>query len=193
MPATSLKPSPQSTADNDNSPVPRNRAKIVESIGAHLSGGPKSWETLPFLLSTIMQGQRPEDLFTEDKLTPPKGTYTKTMESLHGRPDFHISFFAFATGAATPIHDHKVNCVSYVIKGPLTEVLYNKYGDLAKGYMTTIRPTGSIVSDIVKSGPKFIHSVENNSKEMLYSMHIYNCKQGDSPNSTIYNSSHAKL
>lgn len=197
IPAQTLPPQPSSS--NDNSPVAANRKAIVASIAAHLATGPDAWKTLPQVLRFIMKGKKPEELFAADKLHPKlePGKYSKeivdpnkvlTQEELNKTKEkFNVAFFAFPAGAISPVHNHKVNCISYIIEGQLKETNYRQYNrSHVVETISSERTTGTTVADIKTPGKRFTHRIENKSPTTKYSMHVYNCAADENPNDTVY-------
>lgn len=180
-------------AANDNSSVAKNRAIIAKELLAHFTSGiADAWKTLPAALSKIMKVFKPTELFEEEKLNPASGTYTKEVEAVGDK--VNIAFFAFAPKAVSRVHDHRVDCVSYVIDGPIVEELFKRSGHYVDKVSEVVRVSGSVVSDLKSEDKdKFVHRVKNPFGKTGYTMHIYNCSANENPNDIIYDDKHIRV
>lgn len=163
------------------------RQRITDLIAAHLANTENDWQSLPNRLQTIAQNCSVEGLFSQkqrDKLNfkkdEPAGQKV-TREAVGPRKgQFHVAFFALAPGFRGKPHAHAgVNCVSAVLGGPFTEILYSekKDGTLVAESKEN-RAKGSVVADL-SSANEFIHSVGNyGDDEVAYSMHVYSVRRG---------------
>lgn len=156
------------------------RQRIVDIIASHLTNS--DWESLPKVLETLTKVYTFEGLFSQKqrdknsfKKDEPVGQKVSREAVGPRRGKFHVAFFALAPGFKGRPHDHKsVNCVSGILAGPFTEVMYqiNKDGTVTQESENT-REKGSVVADLADK-KTFVHSVRNdNDKKIAYSIHIY--------------------
>ncbi len=163
------------------------RQKVAGMIESHLIKTDGDWASLPGVLKEITKAYTFEGLFSRRQRDKASFKKDKPIQEKVERDAvgskvgaFHVAFFALAPGYKGKPHDHQgVHCVSGVLRGPFTEVVFTQdpQGKIIPDNVET-REKGSVVADLA-TGEKFIHRVENDDeKEIAYSVHVYGAPRG---------------
>jgi predicted metal-dependent enzyme (double-stranded beta helix superfamily) len=113
------------------------------------------------------------DTLLADNACPARGGYTRHVAYADPLGQFTIVYLIWPPGQFSPVHGHRTWCAYRVVKGELSETLYqwNRDRQCARALRDARRQPGDIVT--AAPGLEHIHRLGNASGDVAVSMHVY--------------------